>query len=152
VHVEAYRQGVGYKVWIIEEEAMEQYVVADAASMARDIGAQGRVALYGIYFDFDKADVKPESGPELKEIAKLLQQDSGLKLYVVGHTDNVGDVNYNMRLSQTRADAVVKTLVSQYHVDGKRLQAFGVGPLAPVTSNKTEEGRAKNRRVELVER
>jgi OmpA-OmpF porin, OOP family len=150
VHVNAYRKGVGYYVWIIEEEAMEQYVVADAASMAKDISSQGRVALYGIYFDFDKTDVKPESDPTLKEIAKLLQQNPGLKLYVVGHTDNVGDLNYNMKLSQARADAVVKTLVSQYQVDGNRLKAFGVGPLTPVTSNDTEEGKAKNRRVELV--
>ena len=140
-----------YYLFIVEKQAMTQEVVADAKSMAQDISVSGRVALYGIYFDFDKAEVKPESDPTLKEIAKLLSQDSNLKLYVVGHTDDVGDFNYNLKLSQARADAVVQTLVSKYGVDGNRLTSHGVGPLSPVTSNKTEDGRAKNRRVELVE-
>ena len=116
-----------------------------------DIARAGRVAIYGIYFDFGKAEVKPESDPVLKEIAKLLQQNPTLQLHVVGHTDNVGDLTYNMKLSQDRADAAVKELVSKHGVDAKRLKAHGVGPLAPVASNKTEEGRTKNRRVELVE-
>ena len=98
-----------------------------------------------------KADVKPESDPALKEIAKLLQQDNGLKLYVVGHTDNVGKFSYNIKLSQARADAVVKKLVTDYGMSADRLKPHGVGPLAPVSSNKTEEGQALNRRVELVE-
>ncbi|MEA3422064.1 MAG: OmpA family protein, partial [Acidobacteriota bacterium] len=67
------------------------------------------------------------------------------------HTDNVGDLTYNMELSQARADAVVKMLISKYNADVKQLKAYGVGPLVPVASNKTEEGHAKNRRVELVE-
>jgi len=136
---------------IVEKQALAQEVVADAKTMATDIRASGKVAIYGIYFDFDKADVKPESEPTLKEITKLLQQDAKLKLYVVGHTDNVGGLDYNMKLSQQRAEAVVKELVSKHKAEGSRLKALGVGPAAPVTSNKTEEGRAKNRRVELVE-
>ena len=137
---------------VIEVKPMETgLVTVNAAALAKDIARTGHVAVYGIYFDTGKADVKPESEPVLKEIAKLLQQNSKLKLYVVGHTDNVGDLTYNMKLSQNRADAVVKTLVSKYGVDTKRLKAYGVGLLAPVASNKTEEGRAKNRRVELVE-
>jgi outer membrane protein OmpA-like peptidoglycan-associated protein len=135
---------------VVEKQAMAQQVVADAKTMATDISASGKVALYGIYFDFNKADVKPESEPTLKEITKLLQQDAKLKLYVVGHTDNVGGLDYNMKLSQQRAEAVVKELVSKYKVDGTRLKALGVGPAAPVTSNDTEDGKAKNRRVELV--
>ena len=135
---------------IVEKQAMAQQVVADAKSMATDIGISGKVAIYGIYFDFNKADVKPDSEPTLKEITKLLQQDAKLKLYVVGHTDNVGGLDYNMKLSQQRAEAVVKELVSKYKVDRFRLKALGVGPVAPVTSNETEDGKAKNRRVELV--
>lgn len=150
VRVRSKNRGEGYQLWIIEEAAMKQDIVADAKSMAQDISTTGRVALYGIYFDFDKAEVKPESDPTLKEIAKLLSQDSKLKLYVVGHTDSVGDFNYNMKLSQARADAVVKILASKYGADSNRIKAFGVGPVAPVTSNDTEDGKAKNRRVELV--
>lgn len=100
------------------------------------------------YFPRMPGDLKPESEPTLNEIAKLLNQNPNLKLYVVGHTDNVGDIAYNMKLSQARADSVVK----KYGIDANCLTPYGVGPLAPVTSNKTEEGRAKNRRVELVER
>ncbi|TKJ47161.1 hypothetical protein CEE34_05205 [Candidatus Aerophobetes bacterium Ae_b3a] len=134
----------------VEVKPMEEGLVT-ADTMMEDMTRTGRVVIYGIYFDTGRADVKPESEPVLKEIAKLLQQNSELKLYIVGHTDNVGDLAYNMKLSQNRADAVVKTLVSKYGVDTKQLKAYGVGFLAPVSSNKTEEGRAKNRRVELVE-
>lgn len=152
VRVKAYKEAGSYQVWIIEEAEMEQDIVVDAKSMMSDINAQGRVALYGIFFDFDKSDVKPESDPTLKEISKLLSENSSLKLYVVGHTDNVGDFNYNMKLSQERADAVVKTLVSKHGVNKNRLTPAGVGPLAPVTSNDTEEGKQLNRRVELIKK
>lgn len=137
---------------VIEVKPMETgLVTVNAEALAKDIAKTGRVAVYGIYFDTGKADVKPESEPALKEIAKLLQQNPKLKLYVVGHTDNVGTLAANMELSKLRAEAVVKTLISKYGIDTKRLHPVGVGPLAPVASNKTEEGRAKNRRVELVE-
>jgi outer membrane protein OmpA-like peptidoglycan-associated protein len=142
--------GTTYELTIVERESMAQKVTADADSMALEIGNTGRVALYGIYFDFDKSDLKPESKPTLGEIAKLLNQDPSLKLYIVGHTDNVGEIGYNMILSQARAEAVVKTLTGGYGIDAGRLKAYGVGPLAPVASNNTDEGRAKNRRVELV--
>lgn len=141
-----------YYLTIVEKETMVQEVVADAKALAQDISTTGRVAVYGIYFDTGKAEVKPESDPALKEIAKLLSEDVKLKLYVVGHTDNVGEFDYNMNLSQARADSVVKILVSKYGIDANRLKSHGVGPLVPVTSNKTEDGRALNRRVELVER
>ena len=93
----------------------------------------------------------PEA-PALQEIGKLLQQDPKLKLYVVGHTDNVGELQMNMDLSHRRADAVLKALTTTYGVAADRLQAYGSGPLSPVASNKDDAGRAKNRRVELVER
>ncbi len=139
-----------YKLTIIEKKEMSQQVVADAKTMGEGIEAVGHVAVYGIYFDFNKADVKPESEAALKEITKLLQQNPKLKIYVVGHTDNVGALDYNMKLSQQRADAVVRELVSKYKIAADRLKSGGVGPLAPVASNDTEEGKAKNRRVELV--
>jgi outer membrane protein OmpA-like peptidoglycan-associated protein len=148
--VTSYR-GNKIKVEIIEKEAMKQEVTADAKFMAEGISSTGHVAIYGIYFDFNKSDVKPESDPALQEINKLLSNSPNLKVFIVGHTDNVGGVDYNMKLSQARADAVVKALTTKYKVNPQSMKAYGVGQLAPVAPNKTEEGRAKNRRVELVE-
>jgi OmpA-OmpF porin, OOP family len=108
------------------------------------------VSLYGIYFDTDKTDVKPESQPTLQEIAKLLKQDASLRLYVVGHTDNVGTYDHNLDLSQRRAAAVVGELTTKHGVAAVRLRPAGVGMLSPVAPNDNEQGRAKNRRVELV--
>lgn len=130
---------------------MEQQIVADAKSLMSDIQTKGSASVYGIYFDFDKADIKPESEPAIREIAKLLQENGGLKLYVVGHTDNVGGIDHNMKPSKARADAVVKELTTKYKISPDRLKAYGVASLIPVASNKTDEGLAKNRRVELVE-
>jgi outer membrane protein OmpA-like peptidoglycan-associated protein len=143
--------GEDYELTIVEKSEMAQEVIADAESLMSDIRATGHASVYGIYFDFDKADIKPESEPAIKEIARLLQENKELKLYVVGHTDNVGAVDYNMNLSKARAEAVAKELVTKYKVSADRLKAYGVGPLAPVASNEADEGRARNRRVELVE-
>jgi OOP family OmpA-OmpF porin len=140
-----------YYLTFVEKEAMKQEVTADAKFMADGISSTGHVAIYGIYFDFNKSDVKPESDPALQEINKLLSNNPNLKVFIVGHTDNVGGVDYNMKLSQARADAVVKALTTKYKVNPQSLKAYGVGQLAPVAPNKTEDGRAKNRRVELVE-
>ncbi len=139
-----------YKIELIEKQAMNQNVAADASSLAGSIRETGKAAVYGIYFDTDKAEIKPESAAAIAEIAKLLQADPSLKLYVVGHTDNTGAFDHNVKLSQARAAAVVNALVTQHGVAASRLTPFGDGPTAPVASNKTEEGRAKNRRVELV--
>ena len=125
-------------------------VTVDAAAMAKDISATGHVALYGIHFDTDKADIKPESQPALEEITKLLKQDSSMKLFIVGHTDNVGAHDYNLGLSERRATAVVKELTTKHGIAAARLKPAGVGMLSPVAPNDSEEGRAKNRRVELV--
>jgi outer membrane protein OmpA-like peptidoglycan-associated protein len=151
IHVHTWNDGAGYDLNIVEEARMAQDIVADANSMAQDIKMTGKVAIYGIYFDFNKADVKPESEPTLKEIAKLLKQNPKLNLYVVGHTDNVGSMSANIDLSQRRAQAVLQVLTTKHGVDKKRLEAYGVGPLCPAAPNKTDEGRAQNRRVELVE-
>lgn len=139
-----------YRLTIVQKEIMKQEVVADAAAMNSDIDSTGHVSIYGIYFDTGKSEVKPESDAAVSEIAKLLANNTGLKLYIVGHTDNAGSLDYNMKLSKDRADAVVKVLTGKHGVDGARLKPYGVASLSPVTSNDTEDGKAKNRRVELV--
>jgi OmpA-OmpF porin, OOP family len=139
-----------FNVDIVEKQAMKQDVVASSVVMAGSINDTGKVAIYGIYFDAAKAIIKPESEPALKEIVKLLQADSKLKVYIVGHTDNAGIFDANMKLSRDRAEAVVKALAGKYGIAAARMQAGGVGPLSPAASNHTDEGRAKNRRVELV--
>jgi len=139
-------------IWlrIVEKGEMAQYIAADAAAMGADLKSTGHIALYGIYFDTNRSEVKPESKPALEQIAKLLAQDPGLNLMVVGHTDMTGSLDANMKLSQARGEAVVQALVSQHGVAASRLKGYGVGPLAPFATNDTEEGRGKNRRVELV--
>ena len=139
-----------YLVHVVEKQLMKQDVVANAEALSGSIRETGRVAVYGIYFDTGKADLKPESGPALAEIVKMLNADPGLKVFVVGHTDTVGQFAANVTLSQNRAAAVVNALVSRHGIVASRLIPFGCGPAAPVASNKTEEGKAKNRRVELV--
>jgi OOP family OmpA-OmpF porin len=139
-----------YFLDIVERAAMNQDIEANAEVFSNDLRATGHVAVYGILFDTGKTELKPESEPALVEIAKLLAADAALKLHVVGHTDNVGALESNMKLSQGRADAVVQALVGRHGIAAARLKAGGVGPLAPVASNDAEEGRTKNRRVELV--
>ncbi len=125
--------------------------MVDAAAMAKGLGEKGHIALYGIYFDTDKAVIKPASAPTLAQIAKLLQSRPKLSVFIVGHTDNQGTYAYNMELSRKRAAAVATALVKHYRIAGTRLHTAGVGFLSPVGSNATEAGRALNRRVELVE-
>lgn len=139
-----------YQLNLVEKQAMSQEVVANAESLAGSIRQTGKVAVYGIYFDTGKSEIKPASQAALVEIAKLLKADATLKLYVVGHTDNVGAFDANLKLSQARAAAVVGALVGKPGVAAARLVPFGAGPTAPAASNASEEGRAKNRRVELV--
>lgn len=127
-----------------------QVIVVRADEMAERMDAEGRVALYGIYFDTDSAAVRPESRPTLEEIAALLGSQPDMKLLVVGHTDNQGGFDYNIDLSSRRAAAVTGYLVEAYGVDAGRLKPWGVGYTAPVASNTSVEGRARNRRVELV--
>jgi OmpA-OmpF porin, OOP family len=140
------------RIWlrIVEKKEMEQFITADAAAFGNDIRATGHAAVYGIYFDTGKSAIKPESAQAIGEIAKLLKNDPGLKVHVVGHTDNVGGVEANTALSKDRAEAVLQALVRDHGIAAARLTAHGCGQFAPVASNDTEEGRAKNRRVELV--
>ena len=140
------------QVDVIEMVPMqEQMVKIDAEKIAKEIMSSGSVSIYGIYFDFDIADLKPESEPTIAEIAKFLNEQPDLKVFIVGHTDNQGSLEYNINLSKQRAKSVVNRLIEDYGIESSRLTPEGLGFLAPVASNRTEEGRAKNRRVELVE-
>jgi OmpA-OmpF porin, OOP family len=151
VKVEAFNEGHDYELVVVESKPMEEEVVADAAALQTGLAADGRVALYGVFFDTGKAVVKAESGATLEQVAKLLAQQPRLQLFVVGHTDGVGSVEANVKLSADRAAAVVAALTSR-GVAASRLKAAGVGPWSPVATNRTDAGRARNRRVELVER
>ena len=141
-------------VRVVETKGMEddKIVFLDAKAMNLGLDTQGHVALYGIFFDTDKADLKPESEPTLVEIGKLMKDHPDLKLIVTGHTDNQGEFDYNVDLSKRRARAVVEALTAHQGVSNKRLTPFGAGMSAPVALNDDEKGRAKNRRVELVKR
>ena len=130
---------------------MEQKIVTiKADEIDAKIASEGRIALYGIFFDFDKAVVKPDSKPQIEEIAKLLKTSPDLHVLIVGHTDNKGKLAYNQTLSLNRAKAVVAMLVKTYGIPAAQMTAVGIGPAAPLASNDSEEGQAKNRRVELV--
>jgi OOP family OmpA-OmpF porin len=142
--------GGWYKETIVVTKAMTQEVTATAAALGNSLTTTGHVVANGILFDTAKADVKPESAPALQQIVALLKQDPSLKLYVVGHTDNVGVLAANLDLSRRRAAAVIEVLTTKYAIAPNRLQPFGDGPYAPITSNDTEDGRTLNRRVELV--
>jgi OOP family OmpA-OmpF porin len=138
-----------YILTIVEKAAMAQEITANADAFASGVKTTGHIAVDGIYFETGKSELKPESQQAIGEVAKLLKADAGLKVFVVGHTDNAGALEGNMKLSQDRAQAVVQALV-RGGIDAARLRAHGNGPYAPVASNDAEAGRAKNRRVELV--
>jgi OOP family OmpA-OmpF porin len=121
----------------------------DADSMAKQLDATGKIDIYGIYFDINKTTIKAESAPTLEEVAKLMKQNPNLSLKIGGHTDSTGPVEHNLELSEGRAEAVMNQLVKKYGVEKTRLQSEGFGDSKPVASNDTEEGRSKNRRVEL---
>lgn len=142
---------VATMVQIVEPKAMETgKVTVDAGALARGLQAEGKIAVYGVYFDTGKSEVKPESREQLDEMAKLLKANAAMRVFVVGHTDNQGALEGNLALSKARAQAVVDALVKNYQLDAKRLAAAGVASYAPVASNAGEAGRARNRRVELV--
>lgn len=138
------------EVVVITPDVLEQKMTfVNADEMKKEMRETGKVALYGIYFDTDKDVLKPESQPTIAEIVKLLNGDPSLRVHVVGHTDNQGKPDYNLELSRRRAASVVRSLTSQ-GIAANRLDSFGCGVYAPTASNETEEGRAKNRRVELT--
>lgn len=138
--------GDEYYLTIVVKEEMKQDITASA--MLDSLKSKGYVALY-INFDTGKSTIKPESKPIITQIVEMLKSNPDLKLSVEGHTDNVGNPKSNKTLSEERAKSVVAAIVEQ-GIDAKRLKAVGHGQDKPIADNKTEEGRAKNRRVELV--
>ena len=141
-------------LFVVESEPLEDDLIkvdTDADGMAKALTDEGRIALYGIHFDTGKSTIKSESQTTINEISKLLKEQKDLKLIIVGHTDNQGELEYNMTLSQERAKSVVDTLVNDHGISAGRLKHWGVGYMSPMATNRSEDGRAKNRRVELVE-
>jgi outer membrane protein OmpA-like peptidoglycan-associated protein len=136
-------------VVILEIKEMEQTLEANASTWFDELSRSGRVAVYGINFDTGKATLKPESEHVLAEIKTLLTAHAQLKLKIEGHTDNVGNAASNKKLSEDRAAAVKNWLVKNGARDANLVTA-GFGDAKPVGDNQTEEGRARNRRVELV--
>jgi OmpA-OmpF porin, OOP family len=138
--------------YLVEVKPMETgLITVNAAGLEAGLTQAGHVEVPGIFFDFNKSELKPESKPALDEVAKMMKERTAVKVWVVGHTDSVGTVEANQKLSEARAAAVAKALVANYGISAARLKGYGVGPLAPVASNASDDGRAKNRRVELVE-
>ena len=141
--------GSYYYQTIVTEQEMKQEVTADASSLKDELDKSGHVAVYGILFDTGKATLQPASEEPLNQIVKLMQDNPDLKLRVEGHTDNVGSPASNKMLSEKRAEAVKAWLVS-HGIAADRLLASGFGDTKPVADNSTDDGRAKNRRVELA--
>ncbi len=148
--------GLASRAWtfveVVEEASVEtgKVEVFDAESIGASLEEEGKKALYGIYFAFNEAEIQPESKPQIAQIAMLLNRDPKMNLYVVGHTDSVGGLDSNLSLSRRRAQAVITALTGEHKIALARLTPQGLGPLAPVASNRDESGRALNRRVELV--
>ncbi len=140
-------------VRIVEEKPIEtgKISVINADTLAQKIGVDGRIALYGIEFDHDSDVVKASSQAQITEVASYLQKNPQASVLVVGHTDTTGQFAYNRGLSERRAAAVVAKLTGEFGIAQNRLFAAGVGPASPVATNRTEDGRARNRRVEIVD-
>ena len=150
VYVECFNDGRNYTLVVVESQPMQQDVTADASVMGNELKAAGRTVVPGIYFDTGSAVIKPESEPAIAQMLKLLQDNASLKVFIVGHTDNVGSLDVNLKLSADRAASLVKALVAK-GVAATRLKPAGVGPYSPIASNTDEKGRSLNRRVEMVE-
>ena len=142
-----------YHIDIIEVKAAELgHVVINSDYIQKEIDSKGSVSVYGILFDFNQSNIKPESDSTLMAIADYLNNNPDVNLIIVGHTDMKGALEYNMKLSGERATAVKNALVNKYEIDQERLTTHGIGYLAPKSNNTSEEGRALNRRVELVKK
>ena len=155
--VRAHYAANGGDIWIEVGRANDDsntgltFKVADlgAVDWAKDLAASCRLPLYGVTFDFNQATIKPESTPVLQKAADALAANASLKIEVQGHTDDVGDDAYNVKLSGQRADAV-RTWLSQHGIAADRLASRGYGKTHPIVENSSDENRARNRRVELA--
>lgn len=142
-----------HQIDVLQRQQMERgLVTVTAEALKKGLATEGKAVLDGILFDHDKATIKPESKAALDVIAKFLKDNPNLKVFIVGHTDTVGALEYNLNLSRQRAQAVVDALTKNYGIAAARLSAHGVGPLSPASTNRTDPGKSQNRRVEMVER
>lgn len=139
-----------YRIDVVESKPQKMKVL-NAENLSKTILKYGSISIYGIQFDSGKSQLKPESGETMKTIAEFMKANPGKKYYIVGHTDNTGDFGANMTLSEARAKSVMAELTSKYGVSSGQLNAYGVSSLSPLGSNLSGEGKAKNRRVEIVE-
>jgi OmpA-OmpF porin, OOP family len=135
---------------VLEVEAVETGMVS-AENISKGIQTDGHIAVYNILFETGKSEIKSESEAAIKNVAEYMNANPGKKFYIVGHTDNAGDFVANMALSENRAKAVLNALTTKYAVKSEQLHAYGVSSLVPVVNNSTEEGKTKNRRVDIVE-
>jgi OOP family OmpA-OmpF porin len=138
-----------YDLTAVKQKQMEQTMTANADGWAEQVNQTGRVTVYGINFDTGKATIRPDSEPALSEMAKMLQANASWAMLVAGHTDNVGAKEMNLALSRQRAESVIAWLAGR-GVDKARLVPAGFGDTRPIAQNNDEEGRQKNRRVDLV--
>ncbi len=152
IEVKPRSTGKQYELTIIEKATMVQEIAIDAELIKNKIEIDGKIAIYGIYFDTGKSVLKAESKPALAQIAAFLRDNPGINCWIVGHTDSDGSFEINSKLSLDRATAIKSALETTYGITLDRLYAEGVGPLAPAASNTTEEGKKLNRRVELVKK
>ena len=152
LHVDVSNSGEVYDLYIVEKKLMDQQIELTAAELAKTLNEKGSIALHNILFDTGKATIKPESAKELALVIDVLKADAALKIEVQGHTDNVGAKAANLTLSQQRAEAVRDYLIKTGGIAAARLTAVGFGDTKPVAPNTTDEGKASNRRVELVKK
>ncbi len=136
-----------YQIFMVEVAQMNQEI---ELNLGEAIDTDGKAVLYGILFDTGKSDIKPESADALKKITEYLNANPTVKIIVVGHTDNVGTFASNMTLSRARAESIKNYLITTSKIAASRLLSEGVGPLCPVSTNSTDEGKKLNRRVEIV--
>ena len=139
-----------YSLITVETKPMDMGMVS-LENLDAGLVTKGHIAIYDIYFETGKSEIKGESYDALQMIAEYIKAHSDKKYLVVGHTDNVGIFDANIKLSNERANAVINNLIVDHSVNKEQLKSYGVGPVAPVSSNSTDEGKAKNRRVEIVE-
>jgi len=137
----------GFLITIIEVKSMKQDIIM---TMQEAIESEGKATIYGILFDVAKSTIKPESDVALKQIADYLNKFPEVKIIIVGHTDITGSFQSNITLSKERAESIKTYLITNGKIDKSRLQSDGVGPLCPVSTNSTDDGRKLNRRVEIV--
>ena len=142
---------VVYSLVTIETKPMDKGMIS-LDNLDDGLLTKGHIAVYDIYFETGKSEIKGESADALKTIAEYLKSHSEKQYLVVGHTDNVGDFDANIRLSTERANAVVNELIVKYSINRAQLKSYGVGSTSPVASNSEDKGKAKNRRVEIVEK